>query len=124
MESTSHHQRNPKQTTQPLSAKSALGQTPTLKEPRLIDDWVLWLEQRPQENGRTTALIRPWGQSDHPPQELTPAPANLRSRIHDYGGGVLATACQDNQLLMAWIDDADGCLWFQRWQGPQPGHKR
>ena len=117
MESTSHHQRNPKQTTQPLSAKRALGQTPTLKEPRLIDDWVLWLEQRPQEHGRTTALIRRWGQSDHPPQELTPAPANLRSRIHDYGGGVLATACQDNQLLMAWIDDADGCLWFQRWQG-------
>ncbi len=67
MESTSHHQRNPKQTPQPLSAKCALGQTPTLKEPRLIDDWVLWLEQRPQEHGRTTALIRPWGQSDHPP---------------------------------------------------------
>ena len=117
MESTSHAQQNPNQTTQPLSASRALGRTPTLKEPRLIDDWVLWLEQRPQEHGRTTALIRPWGESDHPAQELTPAPANLRSRIHDYGGGVLATACQDNQLLMAWIDDADGCLWFQRWQG-------
>ena len=40
------------------------GETPIIKEPRIIGDWILWLEQRPKENGRTTALIRPWGQKN------------------------------------------------------------
>ena len=47
---------------------------------------------RPQERGRTTVLIRPWTAQKRPPQELTPAPCNLRSRVHDYGGGALASA--------------------------------
>ncbi|MDP6202588.1 MAG: prolyl oligopeptidase family serine peptidase [Prochlorococcus sp.] len=117
MYSKSHNQQNSSKPVQHLSAECALGRTPSLKEPRLIGDWVLWLEQRPQERGRTTALIRPWGQFDCPAQELTPAPVNLRTRVHDYGGGVVATAFEDNQLLLAWIDANDGGLWFQRWQG-------
>jgi len=117
MDNKRHNYQNSSKPVQPLSAELALGRTPTFKEPRLIGDWVLWLEQRPHEQGRTTALIRPWGQPDRSAQELTPAPVNLRSRVHDYGGGVIATAFQGDQLLLAWIDAADGGLWFQRWQG-------
>ncbi|MFL0736367.1 MAG: peptidase S9, partial [Prochlorococcus sp.] len=117
MDNKRHNHQNSSKPVQPLSAELALGRTPAFKEPRLIGDWVLWLEQRPHEQGRTTALIRPWGQPDRPAQELTPAPVNLRSRVHDYGGGVIATAFQGDQLLLAWIDAADGGLWFQRWQG-------
>lgn len=102
---------------QPLSAEIALGKTPILKEPRLIDEWVLWLEQRPHEGGRTTALIRPWGRSDLIPQELTPSPHNLRSRVHDYGGGVIATSSKGDQLVIVWVDDSESCLWMQSWQG-------
>lgn len=46
---------------QPLPATTALGRNPVLRAPQLLGDWVLWLEQRPQEKGRTTALIRRWG---------------------------------------------------------------
>ncbi len=103
--------------TAPLSAELVLGQVPSLKEPRLIGDWTLWLEQRPNEGGRTTVLIRPFGHPGLCPQELTPFPINLRSRVHDYGGGVLATARKGNQLILAWIDDCDGCLWTQSFEG-------
>ena len=99
---------------QPLASDHAVGRLPGLKEPRLLKGsdqrlWLLWLEQRPQERGRTTALIRPFANSAAEPVELTPAPINLRSRVHDYGGGVLTAAIESGQLLLVWI--ASGCLW-------------
>jgi dipeptidyl aminopeptidase/acylaminoacyl peptidase len=42
-----------------------------------------WLESRPDERGRTT-LMRDDGTTRI---ELTPAPMNVRSRVHEYGGG-------------------------------------
>ncbi len=106
----------------PLSAQHAVGRLPGLKEPALVSGpdatlWLIWLEQRPQERGRTTALIRRFGDSEAEPQELTPAPSNLRSRVHDYGGGVLATAVEQDRLILAWIER--GCLWRQDWRLPQ-----
>ena len=102
---------------QPLSAKTALGRLPVLKSPRILGNWVLWLEQRPHEKGRTTAMIRPWLQTDATAKELTAAPANLRCRIHEYGGGAVAVALMGDNLLLTWIDDYDGCLWQQTWRG-------
>jgi len=116
----------------PLPAAHAVGKLPGLKEPQLLAGpggilWLLWLEQRPQEKGRTTALIRPFGAAEQPPTELTPAPINLRSRVHDYGGGVLAAAVENERLLLVWIES--GCIWRQDWQlptdaggRPQPGN--
>ncbi len=106
---------------QPLAASTALGKVPTLKEPRIIGDWVFWLEQRPFEKGRTTALIRPWGCPQLIPQELTPSPINLRSRVHEYGGGPVSIASQKHELFMVWVDEStEGALWFQRWFGMVP----
>ena len=97
----------------PLSAQTAVGRLPGLKEPKLIQGadnvlWLIWLEQRPAEKGRTTAMMRRFGEPTSPQIELTPAPINLRSRVHDYGGGVLATAADNNHLHLVWIDA--GCL--------------
>ena len=72
-----------------LDAEKVYGEAPIFKEPRIIGKWVLWLEQRPNEQGRTTALIRPWGQNKLLPQELTPYPSDLRTKIHGYGGAPL-----------------------------------
>ena len=102
---------------QPLSARTALGRQPVLKTPQVLGNWVLWLEQRPQEKGRTTAMIHPWLQSDQPAKELTAAPTNLRCRIHEYGGGSIAIALLHDELLLTWIDDNDRCLWQQTWSG-------
>ena len=94
----------------PLSAQHAVGRLPGLKEPALVSGpdatlWLIWLEQRPQERGRTTALIRRFGDSEAEPQELTPAPSNLRSRVHDYGGGVLCCGVEGETLVLVWIAD-------------------
>ena len=48
---------------------------------------IYWCESRPNEGGRTVIvrhnLDNPAGQ----PQDVTPAPFNVRSRVHEYGGG-------------------------------------
>ena len=44
---------------------------------------VFWLAGRASEGGRNTLLRRRGGRTD----ELTPAPFNPRSRVHEYGGG-------------------------------------
>lgn len=111
----------------PLPASIAVGRLPGLKEPQLLEGpgqqiWLLWLEQRPQEKGRTTALIRPFGATELAPTELTPAPISLRSRVHDYGGGVLCSEVDGETLLLVWI--AGGSLWRQDWRLPEQSTDR
>ncbi len=53
---------------------------------KILLDWqdLYWIESRPSEGGRTT-LVR------HTPNgvitDITPPPFNVRSRVHEYGGG-------------------------------------
>lgn len=53
-----------------------------------------WLEGRPEEGGRTTLMVL----IDDVARELTPAPFNVRSRVHEYGGGAYVVQ--------------DGVAWF------------
>jgi len=103
-----------------LSAAQAVGATPVLSEPRLVGDWLLWLERRPQEGGRTCLLGRPRaplaeaGQAPPPARRLSPEGADLRSRLHGYGGGAFAAAATGEAtggVTVVWVDDRDGCLW-------------
>ncbi|MEY4353710.1 MAG: hypothetical protein RLZZ609_1951 [Cyanobacteriota bacterium] len=84
-----------------------MGSLPTWREPRLVDGHLLWLESRPQEQGRTTLLMRPAGNTDAPARELTPSPWNLRSRLHGYGGGAFAT----DGTTVVFVHDGDRQLW-------------
>ena len=93
----------------PLSAELVLGRTPALKEPQLLDGVLHWLEQRPQEQGRTTLMARRPGAE---PMELTPGPWNLRCRVHEYGGGACAIGRgPDGAPLAVFVHDGDRCLW-------------
>lgn len=47
-----------------------------------------WLAGRASEGGRTTLLRQRDGRVD----ELTPAPFNVRTRVHEYGGGAVLVA--------------------------------
>ncbi len=87
----------------PLAAALAVAASPSLREPRLEGGRLFWLEQRPAEQGRTTLLMLAGA---GPPQELTPG-RNLRSRVHDYGGGGYAVA----GTTLVFIDDGDRQLW-------------
>jgi dipeptidyl aminopeptidase/acylaminoacyl peptidase len=49
---------------------------------------IFWLAGRASEAGRNTLLRQRWSSVD----ELTPAPLNVRTRVHEYGGGAYAVA--------------------------------
>ena len=83
----------------PLAASQVVGAIPLWSEPRLQGGRLFWLERRPEDGGRTRLLMRPAGPvelpaspnaSAPPGQEITPAGADVRSRIHSYGGGAYA----------------------------------
>ncbi|MGI2328388.1 S9 family peptidase [Planococcus sp. YIM B11945] len=48
---------------------------------------IYWTEELPAEDGRTTVMKK---SSDGSLQEVTPAPYNVRTRVHEYGGAPFA----------------------------------
>ena len=75
-----------------------------LSEPTTDGQDVYVLESRPHEGGRVTLLrLAPDGATT----ELTPAPANVRTRVHEYGGGAWTV---DSGLIVR-SELADGSLW-------------
>jgi dipeptidyl aminopeptidase/acylaminoacyl peptidase len=56
----------------------------SLAQPRLDGDTVYWLEGRPSEGGRIV-LVRAAPSLD--PADLTPEGFNVRTTVHEYGGG-------------------------------------
>lgn len=68
----------------PITADTLVKGRVKLSEPMTDGDEVYWLEGRPQEDGRV-ALVRKAPQQ--PPRDVLPAPYNVRTRVHEYGGG-------------------------------------
>jgi dipeptidyl aminopeptidase/acylaminoacyl peptidase len=61
-----------------------VGDVVRLGEPWIDGDDIYWIEQRPTEAGRNV-LVRAAG--DGSTTDLTPPPFNVRTRVHEYGGG-------------------------------------
>jgi dipeptidyl aminopeptidase/acylaminoacyl peptidase len=55
--------------------------------PKIAGADIYWLEGRPAEGGRQTLIKRA---PDGTTSQITPMPYNVRSRVHEYGGGSLA----------------------------------
>ena len=67
----------------PLSAERAVAAGIGLGDVAFDGDSVLWQESRPAEKGRNVVMRC---DADGRLQELTPAPFNARTRVHEYGG--------------------------------------
>jgi dipeptidyl aminopeptidase/acylaminoacyl peptidase len=88
----------------PISAAIVAAGAAPLSQVALDGADACWLAGRASEGGRTT-LLRQRGQDV---VELTPAPFNVRTRVHEYGGGALLVAdgtvyfsnFADNRLYM------------------------
>jgi dipeptidyl aminopeptidase/acylaminoacyl peptidase len=50
----------------------------------LSEDGTYWTESRPEEKGRTALVFKPHGGE---PVDVVPADFNVRTRVHEYGGG-------------------------------------
>jgi dipeptidyl aminopeptidase/acylaminoacyl peptidase len=71
------------------------------------DGAVWWAEGRPDEGGRVTLMRRPPGGE---PAEVTPAGTNVRTRVHEYGGGAWCLVEAD---IAVFVDFADQRLYRQ-----------
>ncbi len=67
---------------------------------------IYWLEQRPSAAGRSVVVRR---DADGTVHDVTPATVNVRSRVHEYGGGAFAVV----QEGVCVSNDADGRLYWQ-----------
>ena len=93
----------------PISAAMVAAGAAPLSQVVLDGADAYWLAGRASESGRNT-LLRQRGQDV---REMTPAPFNVRTRVHEYGGGALLVAdgtvffsnFADNRLYMA-VDGA------------------
>ena len=88
----------------PIRIDDIVGDVVVLGEPWIDGDDLYWLEGRPTEGGRRT-LIRVG--ADGVPEELTPAPVSVRTRVHEYGGGAYVVAGG----VVVYSDLADGRLY-------------
>lgn len=67
-----------------------------------------WAEGRPTEGGRVVLMRRPGGGE---PEAVTPDGVNVRTRVHEYGGGAWCVAAPD---LVLFVDFGDQRLYRQR----------
>ena len=72
----------------PITANLIAGTTISLGSLCVENDTFYWLEGRPAEGGRTV-LVR---QSGDTAEDVTPSGFNVRSRVHEYGGGAALVA--------------------------------
>jgi dipeptidyl aminopeptidase/acylaminoacyl peptidase len=73
----------------PISADLIVAETVKLGQVVLDGLDIYWLEMRPAEGGRCVIVRRtPEGQT----QDINPPPYNVRTRVHEYGGGAYAVA--------------------------------
>jgi dipeptidyl aminopeptidase/acylaminoacyl peptidase len=85
-----------------------------LAAPALTADGAIWwAEGRPAEGGRVVLVRRPPGGE---PEDVTPDEFNVRTRVHEYGGGAWVLAGED---LVVFANFADQRLYRQR-LGEQP----
>jgi dipeptidyl aminopeptidase/acylaminoacyl peptidase len=73
----------------PIRIDDLLGDTVRLGEPWIDGDEIYWIEGRPAEAGRSVLVRRA---ADGTIADLTPAPFDVRSRVHEYGGGSYTVA--------------------------------
>ena len=80
----------------PITTDLIAGHTLGLGGVAVDGDALIWPESRPWEQGRTLLVRRG---ADGVARDLTPAPYNVRSRVHEYGGG--AYAVRDGTVVFA-----------------------
>lgn len=79
----------------PVSSAGLAGDRVALDQPSIDSGHLYWLEGRGTQGGRVV-LVRDG-------QDLTPAPFNVRSRVHEYGGGAYTVEAD----VVAFVDFTD-----------------
>src|SRR3954462_10348803 len=96
----------------PLDAASVASSGRRLAAPTIAADGAVWCaEGRPEEGGRVVLMRRaPGGEAE----TVTPEGVNVRTRVHEYGGGAWHLAAPD---LVLFVNFSDQRLYRQRLRG-------
>lgn len=73
----------------PIRVDDLIGGAVRVSEPWIDGDDVYWIEGRPAETGRSVLVRRA---ADGTSYDVTPAPFDVRTRVHEYGGGAYVVA--------------------------------
>lgn len=91
----------------PVTAELIVGESIRLGQIGVLGSDIFWSEGRPQEQGRNVLV---WRSDDRRIADLTPAPLNVRSRVHEYGGGAFTLG----RKAGFFVNDADQQIWRLR----------
>jgi len=95
----------------PITAKLMASGLVNFSELRESEHGLLWIEQRPFENGRSVLVL----ESLNARHDLTPAPYNVRSRVHEYGGGAYCVADDEVFFVNAVDQNIYRCSLLDGW---------
>ncbi|MFT8716466.1 S9 family peptidase [Gluconobacter potus] len=85
------------------------GRTLSFSELRTAGNWIVWLESRPDEQGRSVITARdPEGRIC----DLIPAGYSVGTRVHEYGGGAWDVRLKNGAPQVVFSDRKLGGLWF------------
>lgn len=107
----------------PIGSEDLVRGALRLSAPRIDGGRLFWLEGRPNEGGRQVVMVATLGGAARDgggavalgdAREASPAGVNVRTRVHEYGGGEY-TIWRDRIFF---VDDADGCIYAGRIGGP------
>jgi len=94
----------------PLDARTVAASGVGLAYATACDGRLYWIESRPVEGGRNVLVAATPGSA---PADVTPAPGNVRSRVHEYGGRPYTVAgrriahCEFGDQIL-YVRDEDG----------------
>src|SRR5919202_1955555 len=97
----------------PITADLIASATIMLGQIALDGEDIYWSELRPTEGGRVVVVRR---SPDGRTTDVTPAPFNARTRVHEYGGGDYTVA--DGTIYFS--NFADQRLYRQRYDSSEP----
>jgi len=99
----------------PISVEQLTTSSVGLSAVQIDGRHIYWLEVRAEEGGRASLWRRLIAGGE--PVEVTPAPAYVRDRVHEYGGGEYHVAAD----IVAYSEYSDGRLYVIRGDGkPRP----
>lgn len=102
----------------PIDARTAAAHDGRPEYAGFVGDEAWWTEPRPAEGGRRTLVRR---RADGHEESVLPAPWNVRSRVHEYGGQPWAGRMREDGPLLVFVHHTDQRLYaFEPGSDPRP----
>lgn len=102
----------------PIDARTAAAHDGRPEHVGFVGDEAWWTEPRPAEGGRRTLVRR---HPDGREESMLPAPWNVRSRVHEYGGQPWTGEMRETGPLLVFVHHTDQRLYaFEPGSEPRP----